>query len=81
MDVTLKNLKDTSNLSTNFDVDPNSVRDTLHESKSIEPSNPQKSMDSVTAVLAVQKLAAGSQSSTKLKHLSRSLKTTSREYY
>jgi hypothetical protein len=70
----LKNLKNTSNLSPNFDVDPNSVRDTLHKSRSIEPSEPQKSMDSVTAVLAVQKLATGSQSLTKLKHLSRSRK-------
>ena len=33
-------------------------------------------MDSVTAVLAVQKLATGSQSSTKLKHLSRSRKNS-----
>ena len=74
----MKNLKDTSNLSTNFDVDPNSVRETLHKSRSIEPSKPQKSMESVTAVLAVQKLVTGSQSLTKLKHLSIGVaKTTS----
>ncbi len=39
-----------------------------------EPHVPRTVVDSVTAVLAVQKLATGNQSSTKLKHLSRSRK-------
>ena len=39
-----------------------------------EPHVPRTIVDSVTAVLAVQQLATGNQSSTKLKHLSRSRK-------
>ena len=39
-----------------------------------EPHVSRTIVDSVTAVLAVQKLATGNQSSTKLKHFSRSRK-------
>ncbi len=49
------------------------VSETLDTS---EPHVPRTKMDSVTTVLAVQKLATGDPSSTKLKHLSRSCKTS-----
>ena len=42
------------------------------KSDTSEPHVPRTIVDSVTAVLAVQKLVTGNQSSTKLKHLSRS---------
>ncbi len=55
-------------------MDTNSDSEFSVKSDIPEPHVPRTVVDSVTVVLAVQKSAAGSQSSTKLKHLSRSCK-------
>ena len=70
----LENLEDKSILSTASDMDTNSDSDVSKKSDISEPHVPRTIVDSVTAVLAVQKLVTGNQSSTKLKHLSRSRK-------
>jgi hypothetical protein len=57
VDATLKNLRDILNSSTNPVMDPTSKWNTAQKSKIIEPSLTPKQMDSVTAVLAVQKLS------------------------
>ena len=55
-----------------MDTDSNS--DVSAKSDTSAPHGPKTIVDLVTAVLAVQKLVTGNQSSTKLKHLSRSRK-------
>ena len=65
---------DKSILSTASEMDTNSDSDVSVKSDISEPHVPRTIVDSVTAVLAVQKLATGNQSSTKLKHLSGSRK-------
>ena len=69
-----KNLEDNSAFSTSADMDTDSNSDVSTKPDTTEPHVPRTMVDSVTAVLAVQKLATGNQSSTKLKHLSRSRK-------
>ena len=65
-----KNLEDNSISSTTSDMDTDSDLDVSAKADTTEPHVPRTMVDSVTAVLAVQKLAT----STKLKHLSRSRK-------
>ena len=72
----LENLEEKSILSKASDMHTDSDLDVLEKSDISEPHVPRTIVDSVTAVLAVQKLATGNQSLTKLKHLSRSCKTT-----
>ena len=55
-------------------MDTDSNLDVSVKSDTSEPHGPKTIMDSVTAVLAVQKLVTRNQSLTKLKHLSRSHK-------
>ena len=68
----LENHEDKSILSTASDMDTNSDSDVSVKLDIPEPYVPRTIVDSVTAVLALQKLATGNQSSTKFKHLSRS---------
>ena len=70
----LENLEDKLILSTASDMDTNSDLDVSVKSHIPELHVPRTIVDSVTAVLAVQTLVTGNQSSTKLKHLSRSHK-------
>ncbi len=63
-------------LSNESDMDINSDWDVSVKLDSSEPNVTRAQMDSVTAVLAVQKLLTEKQSLTKLKHLSRIIKTT-----
>ena len=72
--VSLKNLKEKSILSKASDMDTDSDLDVSEKSDTSEPHVPRTKIDSVTAVLAVQKLVTGNQPLTKLKHLSRSKK-------
>ncbi len=67
----LENLEDKSILSTASDMDIDSDLDVSVKLDTSKPHIPRTIVDSVTAVLAEQKLAAGNQSSTILKHLSR----------
>ena len=69
-----KTLEDNSIFSTASDMDTDSNSEVSAKLDRTEPHVSRTIVDSVTAVLAVQKLATGSQSSTKLKHLSRSRK-------
>ncbi len=69
-----KNLEDNLILSTASDMNTDSGSDVSVESDITEPHVSRTIVDSVTAVLVVQKLAPGNQSSTKLKHLSMSRK-------
>ncbi len=69
-----KNLEDKSILSTASDMNTDSDLDVSIKSDTAEPHVSRTIVDSVTAVLAVQKLVTRNQSSTKLKHLSRSCK-------
>ena len=55
-------------------MDTNSDSDVSVKLHIPKPHVPRTIVDSVTAILAVQKLVTGNQSSTKLKHLSRSCK-------
>ena len=71
-----KTLEDNSIFSTASDMDTDSSSEVSAKSDRTEPHVSRTIVDSVTAVLAVQKLATGSQSSTKLKHLSRSRKNS-----
>ena len=69
-----KNLEDNTNLSTTSDMDTDSDSNVSAKADTTEPHVPRTMVDSVTAVLALQKLANGNQSLTKHKHLSRSRK-------
>ena len=69
-----KNLEDNLISPTTSDMDTDSDLDVSAKADTTEPHVPRTMVDSVTAVLAVQKLVAGNQSSTKLKNLSRSRK-------
>jgi hypothetical protein len=71
-----KTLEDNSIFSTASDMDTDSNSEVSAKSDRTEPHVSRTIVDSVTAVLAVQKLTTGSQSSTKLKHLSRSRKNS-----
>ena len=70
----MENLEVKSILSTASDMDTDSDSDVSAKLDISEPHVPRTIVDSVTAVLAVQKLVTGNQSSTKLNHLSRSCK-------
>ena len=70
--LSLKNFEEKLILSIASDMDTNSDLDVSVKSDTSEPHVPRTKMDSVTAVHAVQKLVTGNQSSTKLKHSSRS---------
>ena len=59
-------------MSEKSDIDTNSDFDVSVELDNSEPHATMTKTDSVTAVLAVQKLVTQNQSSTKFKHLSRS---------
>ncbi len=67
----LENLEENSILAAASDMDTYSDLDISGKSDTSGPHVPRTLVDSVTAVLAVQKLATRNQSSTKLKHLSR----------
>ncbi len=70
----LENLEVESILSAASDMDTDSDSDVSVKSEMSVPNVPRKIVASVTAALAVQKLVTGNQSSTKLKHLSKSHK-------
>ena len=72
--LSLENLGEKLILSKESDLDTNIDSDVSVKLDTSEPHITRTNMDSVTAVLAVQKLVAGNQSSTKLKNLSRSRK-------
>ena len=69
-----KHLEDHSISSSASDMDTDSDADVSVKSDTTEPHVSRTIVDSVTAVLAIQKLVTGNQSLTKLKHLSRSCK-------
>ena len=72
----LENLEEESISQAASDMDTNSDSVVSGNSDISLPHVPRTIVDSVTAVLADQKLVTRTQSSTKLKHLSRNCKTT-----
>ncbi len=70
----LKNLEEKSSLLAAYDMETDSDLDVAVKSDMSVPYVQRTIVDSVTAVLVVQKLATGNQSLTKLKCLSRSRK-------
>ncbi len=70
--ISLKNVKENLILSKESDMDTDSYFNNMIELDKSEPHATRVKTDSVTAVLSVKNLVTRKQSSTKLKHFSRS---------